>query len=115
MPLRIYKTVDSPCPKRCLRIPRHLPGSISASPAISCGIRPPLPPVGAGNSISDVQEPSHVANMFTHPVVYLTTDAMPSVTVGPLLDQVSGSLSSFTADGAYDQDGVYPNVTLKRR
>ena len=26
--------------------------------------------------------------------------------VGPLLDQVAGSLSSFTADGAYDQDDV---------
>jgi hypothetical protein len=27
-----------------------------------------------------------------------------------LLDQVAGSLSSFTADGAYDQDGVYAVV-----
>ncbi len=26
--------------------------------------------------------------------------------VGPLLDQVSSSVSSFTADGAYDQEGV---------
>jgi len=26
--------------------------------------------------------------------------------VGPLLDQVPGPLASFTADGAYDQDGV---------
>ena len=32
------------------------------------------------------------------------------VQVGPLLDQVAGSLSSFTADGAYDQDGVYATV-----
>jgi hypothetical protein len=32
------------------------------------------------------------------------------VAVGPLLDQLSGSLSSFTADGAYDQDGVYAAV-----
>ena len=32
------------------------------------------------------------------------------VQVGPLLDQVAGSLSSFTADGAYDQDGVYAAV-----
>ena len=32
------------------------------------------------------------------------------VAVGPLLDQVSGSLSSFSADGAYDQDGVYAAV-----
>ena len=30
--------------------------------------------------------------------------------VGPLLDQVSASLSSFIADGAYDQDGVYADV-----
>jgi hypothetical protein len=33
-----------------------------------------------------------------------------AVQVGPLLDQVTGSLSSVTADGAYDQDGVYANV-----
>jgi len=32
------------------------------------------------------------------------------VQVSPLLDQVTGSLSSFTADGAYDQDGVYAAV-----
>src|SRR5208283_3723289 len=30
--------------------------------------------------------------------------------VGPLLDQVTDSLSSVTADGAYDQDGVYADV-----
>ena len=30
--------------------------------------------------------------------------------VSPLLDQVTGSLSSFTADGAYDQDSVYADV-----
>ena len=30
--------------------------------------------------------------------------------VGPLLDQVAGALASFTADGAYDQDGVYAAV-----
>ena len=30
--------------------------------------------------------------------------------VGPLLDQITGSLSSFTGDGAYDQDGVYAGV-----
>ncbi|WP_158933318.1 transposase [Acidisphaera sp. S103] len=29
------------------------------------------------------------------------------VAVSPSLDQLSGSLSSFTADGAYDQDGIY--------
>jgi hypothetical protein len=32
------------------------------------------------------------------------------VAVGPLLGQLNGSLSSFTADGAYDQDGVYTAV-----
>jgi hypothetical protein len=32
------------------------------------------------------------------------------VLAGPLLDQVTGSLASFTADGAYDQDGVYTAV-----
>jgi Transposase DDE domain len=30
--------------------------------------------------------------------------------VGPLLDQLRGTLSSLTADGAYDQDGVYADV-----
>ena len=30
--------------------------------------------------------------------------------VGPLLDQVTASLSSFIADGAYDQDNVYADV-----
>jgi hypothetical protein len=32
------------------------------------------------------------------------------VLIGPMLDQVPGSLSSFTADGAYDQEGVYAAV-----
>ncbi len=30
--------------------------------------------------------------------------------VGPLLDQVTGAVSSFTADGGYDQDRVYAGV-----
>jgi Transposase DDE domain len=30
--------------------------------------------------------------------------------VGPLLDQVEGSIASFTADGAYDQGSVYADV-----
>ena len=30
--------------------------------------------------------------------------------IGPLLDQVSSSLASVTADGAYDQDSVYTDV-----
>ena len=33
-----------------------------------------------------------------------------AVAVGPLLDQVTGLLSSVTADGAYNQDGVYADV-----
>jgi hypothetical protein len=30
--------------------------------------------------------------------------------VGPLLDQIAGPLSSFTGDGAYDQEGIYAAV-----
>jgi transposase len=33
-----------------------------------------------------------------------------AVQVGPLLDKVTGPLASVTADGAYDQDGVYADV-----
>ena len=33
--------------------------------------------------------------------------------VAPLLDQVSGSVASFTADGAYDQDRVYAGVAAR--
>ncbi|MBI0539558.1 IS5 family transposase [Roseomonas sp. KE2513] len=33
--------------------------------------------------------------------------------VGPLLDQVADPIASFTADGAYDQDGVYSEVTAR--
>jgi hypothetical protein len=36
-----------------------------------------------------------------------------AVQVGPLLDQVTGSLASVTADGAYDQDGVYADVAQR--
>jgi len=32
---------------------------------------------------------------------------------GPLLDQVAGLIASFTADGAYDQDGVYGEVAAR--
>jgi hypothetical protein len=41
-----------------------------------------------------------------------------AVQIGPLLDQVAGSLGSVTADGAYDQDGVYADIAdghLRRR
>jgi IS5 family transposase len=33
--------------------------------------------------------------------------------VGRLLDQVAGPVASFTADGAYDQDGVYGEVAAR--
>jgi hypothetical protein len=33
--------------------------------------------------------------------------------IGPLLDQVPGSVASFTADGAYDQDGVSTAVAAR--
>jgi hypothetical protein len=33
--------------------------------------------------------------------------------VGPLLDQVSGPVASFTADGAYDRDDVYAEVAAR--
>ena len=46
--------------------------------------------------------------------VALTTsevgDASP---VGALLDQVDGPIASFTADGAYDQDGVFSEVAAR--
>jgi len=36
----------------------------------------------------------------------LTAKEVDGSAVGPLLDQVSGPVASFTGDGAYDQDGV---------
>ena len=33
--------------------------------------------------------------------------------VGPLLDQVAGPIASFTADSAYDQDGIYGEVAAR--
>ncbi|MFH5926890.1 IS5 family transposase [Roseomonas xinghualingensis] len=33
--------------------------------------------------------------------------------VGPLLDQVADRIASFTADGAYDQDGVYAEIAAR--
>ena len=39
-----------------------------------------------------------------------TNDIADAAQVGPLLDQVDGPVASFTADGAYDQDGVYGEV-----
>ncbi len=41
----------------------------------------------------------------------LTTNEVDDASqVGPLLDQVDGPVASFTADGAYDQEGVYGEV-----
>ncbi len=42
-----------------------------------------------------------------------TKDVDDGVEVGPLLDQVSGSVASFTADGAYDQEGVSAAVAQR--
>jgi hypothetical protein len=40
-----------------------------------------------------------------------TSDVDDGSQVGPLLDQVTGPLASFTGDGAYDRDDVYGAVT----
>ena len=40
-------------------------------------------------------------------------DVADASQVGPLLDQVAGPVVSFTADGAYDQDGVYGEVAAR--
>ena len=39
-----------------------------------------------------------------------TNDVDDGSQAGPLLDQVSAPVASFTGDGAYDQDGVYASV-----
>jgi hypothetical protein len=41
------------------------------------------------------------------------SDATDASQVGPLLDQVDGSVVYFTADGAYDWDGVYDDVAAR--
>jgi hypothetical protein len=43
-------------------------------------------------------------------VALTTKEVDDAVQVGPLLDLATGPLASVTADGAYDQDGVYANV-----
>jgi hypothetical protein len=40
-------------------------------------------------------------------------DAHDGAQVGPLLDQVDGSVASFTGDGAYDRDDVYAEVAAR--
>ncbi|MGI4793471.1 MAG: IS5 family transposase [Janthinobacterium lividum] len=42
-----------------------------------------------------------------------TSDVDDASQVGVLLDQVDGPVASFTADGAYDQDGVYREVAAR--
>ncbi len=42
-----------------------------------------------------------------------TSDVDDASQVGVLLDQVDGPVASFTADGAYDQDGVYGAVAAR--
>ena len=41
------------------------------------------------------------------------SDACDASQVGPWLDQVAGPVASFTADGAYDWDGVYDEVAAR--
>src|SRR5438270_112920 len=42
-----------------------------------------------------------------------TNDVDDGSQVGPLLDQIDRPIASFTADGAYDQDGVYSAVAAR--
>ena len=42
-----------------------------------------------------------------------TNDVDDGSQVGPLLDRIDGPIASFTADGAYDQDGVYSAVAAR--
>jgi DDE family transposase len=41
-----------------------------------------------------------------------SSDVDDGAQVGPLLDQITGSLASFTGDGAYDQAGIYATCQL---
>ncbi len=42
-----------------------------------------------------------------------TSDVDDASQIGPLLDQVTDPVASFTADGAYDQQGVYGDVAAR--
>ena len=44
------------------------------------------------------------------PSALTTKEVDDGAQVGPLLEQISDPLASFTGDGAYDQDGVYAAV-----
>ena len=43
-------------------------------------------------------------------IVAATLTASDASQVGPLLDQMSGPVAFFTADGAYDQDSVHDEL-----
>jgi hypothetical protein len=45
--------------------------------------------------------------------VLTTNDVDDGSQVGTLLDQIDGPIASFTADGAYDQDGVYGAIAAR--
>jgi hypothetical protein len=47
-------------------------------------------------------------------VALTTKEVDDGAEVGPLLDQVAGPVASFTADGAYDQEGVSTTVAERR-
>jgi Transposase DDE domain len=42
-----------------------------------------------------------------------TNDVDDASQIGPLLDQVGGRVASLTADGAYDQHGVYAQIAAR--
>jgi hypothetical protein len=42
-----------------------------------------------------------------------TKDVDDGTQTDPLLDQIDGTIGSFTGDGAYDQEGVYASVTKR--
>jgi hypothetical protein len=42
-----------------------------------------------------------------------TSDVDDALQAGALLDQIGGPVASFTADGAYDQEAVYGEVTTR--
>ncbi len=46
-------------------------------------------------------------------VVLTANDVGDAFQVGALLDQVDGPIASFTADGAYNQDGIYSEVAAR--
>jgi transposase len=45
--------------------------------------------------------------------VLTSPDADDAAQVGPLLEQIDGTVASFTGDGAYDQESVYDTVAQR--